>query len=85
MTNEKPEKKVAIVVNGTPEEVDKGKITYAAVVTLAEPDYPQNPQITYSVTYSKGPNQKPEGTLAPGASVEVKEGMSFRVSRTGQS
>lgn len=79
-------KTVTIVVDGTPHEVPKKEdITYAEVVTLAYPDYPQHPEITYSVTYTRGHGGKPEGILAPGGSVKVKEGMSFRVDRTGQS
>jgi hypothetical protein len=77
---------VTIVVDGTPHEVPKKEdITYAEVVTLAYPDYPQHPEITYSVTYTRGHGHKPEGILVPGGSVKVKEGMSFRVDRTGQS
>ena len=78
-------KTVTIIVDGTPHTVDKDKITYAEVVTLAYPDYPQHPEVTYSVTYKKGPHSNHEGVLAPGGSVEVKEGMAFRVVRTGQS
>ncbi len=54
-------------------------------MTLAYPDYPHHPEITYSVTYTKGPIEKPEGILPPGGEVKVKEGMVFRVNRTGQS
>ena len=80
------DKTVTVVVDGTPHQVPKSEyITYAAVVTLAYPDYPQHPEITYSVTYTRGPSEKPEGILNPGESVKVKEGMSFRVNRTGQS
>lgn len=82
----KPEKKtVEIIVNGTPHEWPKGKITYAQVVTLDVPDYPNHPEITYSVKYTKGHSGKPEGVLVPGASVEVIDGMSFTVTPTGQS
>lgn len=80
------DKTVTIVVNGTPHEVPrKEEITYAEVVTLAHPDFPQHPEITYSVTYTRGHGDKPEGILPPNGSVKVKEGMSFRVDRTGQS
>jgi hypothetical protein len=81
-SNDKHKKTVTIVVDGTEYEVEKGKITYAAVVTLAFPEYPQNPQVSYSVTYLRGHH---EGILAPGGEVEVVEGMEFRVSPTGQS
>ncbi|MER9020223.1 multiubiquitin domain-containing protein [Mesorhizobium sp. M0590] len=80
------DKTVTIIVDGTPYEVPKkDDITYAEVVTLAHPDYPQHPEITYSVTYTRGDGHKPEGILAPGGSVKVKEGMVFSVNRTGQS
>lgn len=79
------EKTVTIIVDGTPHDWPKGKITYAQVVTLEVPTYPQHPEITYSVKYKNGPHEKHEGTLSPGGSVEVKEGMIFSVSETGQS
>ena len=83
MSNEK--KTVTIIVNGIPHEWPKTDITYAEVVTLDVPDYPQHPEITYSVKYKNGHGNKPEGVLAPGGSVKVKEGMIFSVSPTGQS
>jgi len=80
------DKTITIVVDGTPHQAPKNEyITYAAVVTLAYPDYPQHPEITYSVTYTRGHGDKPEGILNPGESVKVKKGMSFCVNRTGQS
>ena len=74
-----------IIVEGTKHGWLKGEISYAEVVTLEVPDYPQHPEITYSVKYKKGPGRKPEGTLAPGAFVKVKEDMIFNVSESGQS
>lgn len=86
MAEHEKEKTVTIVVDGTPYEVPKKDlISYAEVVTLAYPDYPQHPEITYSVTYDRGHGDKPEGILSPGESVKVKEGMAFNVNRTGQS
>ncbi|MFN6934196.1 multiubiquitin domain-containing protein [Tsuneonella troitsensis] len=82
----KPDKKtVTIVVEGTEHEWPKGDISYAEVVTLEVPDYAQHPEVTYSVLYKRGHGNKPEGTLVPGASVKVKDGMLFNVSETGQS
>lgn len=80
------DKTVTIVVEGAPHPWPKDEeISYAQVVTLEVPDYPQHPEITYSITYRNGHGDKPEGTLAPGASVKVKEGMVFSVSPTGES
>ena len=78
-------KTVTIIVEGTPHDWPKEKITYAEVVTLEVPDYETHPEITYSVKYKKGSGDKPEGVLTPGASVKVKDGMVFNVSETGQS
>jgi hypothetical protein len=81
-----PEKKeITIIVNGTPHEWTLRKITYVQVVTLDVPDYPQHPEITYSVKYKHGPSHKPEGTLSPGGEVKVKDGEVFTVTPTGQS
>lgn len=81
-----PDKKtVTIIVEGSPHEWTKDEITYAEVVTLEVPDYPQHPEITYSVKYKKGHGNQPEGIHSPGGSVRVKEGMVFSVSPTGQS
>jgi hypothetical protein len=76
---------VIIIVDGTPHEVNRGTLTYAEIVTIAYPDYPQHPEITYSITYKKGPTANHEGILSPAGRVVVKEGMVFNVSRTGQS
>lgn len=81
----KNEKLVTIIVEGTPHEWPKGDILFKEVVTLEVPDFAQHPEITYSVMYQRGHGNKPEGTLSPGGSVKVKEGMIFNVSETGQS
>jgi len=78
-------KTVSIIVEGTAHEWPKEEITYAQVVTLEVPDYAQHPEITYSVKYTRGHGDKPEGILSPGGSVKVKDGMVFGVSPTGQS
>ena len=81
----KEKKLVTIIVEGTPHGWPKDNISYVEVVTLEVPDYSPNSNITYSVTYERGHGNKPEGILAPGTSVKVKEGMIFHVSETGQS
>jgi hypothetical protein len=76
-------KLVQIIVNGVPHSWPKDAISHAEVVTLDV----QSPSIelTYSITYERGNGNKPEGVLVPGASVKVKAGMVFHVSKTGQS
>jgi hypothetical protein len=85
VTRQKKPNEVTIIVEGSPHLWSKCSISYVEVVTLFDPNYPQHPEITYSVTYKRGPNHKPEGILSPGASTKVKEGMVFNVSSTGQS
>ena len=81
----KDEKFVTITVEGTEHQWPKGEITYAEVVTLEFPDYAQHPEITYSVKYTRGDGNKPEGTLSKNGSVKVKKGMIFNVTDTSQS
>ena len=82
----KEEKSVTIYVEGTPHEWPKNElISYEQVVTLEVPSYPEHPEVTYLVKYRKGHGGKPEGVLAKGESVKVKNEMNFNVSETGQS
>jgi len=78
-------KLITIIVEGTPHEWPKEKISYAEVVSLEVPGYSPDSGVTYSVSYERGHGSKPEAPLVPGASVKVKEGMVFHVSETGQS
>jgi hypothetical protein len=87
LTGQQGPKPITIIVNGEPHVVPKEEITFAEVVALAFPDGPQGPNIIYSVTYRKGPDQKPKGILPEGGSVKVKvkEGMIFDVRVTDKS
>lgn len=77
-------KPITIVVNGQPHKWEKGNIAFFEVVGLEIPDYQQHPDVTYTVTYSRGHGGR-SGILAPGAEVKAHEGMVFNVSETGQS
>lgn len=74
-----PEKTVTIYVEGAPHPWPKNQaISYAEVVALEVPDFSQYPERTYTVKYTRGHGEKPEGTLnAGGAPVKVKEEMRF--------
>lgn len=78
-------KTVTIVVNGEEHKFPKTDITYDEVVALAFPSPPTGPYIEISVTYRLGHGQKPEGTLAPGGEVKVKDGIIFNVTATDKS
>ena len=81
-----PQKKfVTIIVEATPHQWPREEITYAEVVTLEDPGFPQHPDRVYSVTYERGHGNKPSGILSPGGSVKVKDEMVFYVKDTGES
>ena len=78
-------KQVTIIVNGRPREVDKTELSFEDIVRLAFPNPRSGPDFEYTVTYSKGPEPKKEGTLTAGQTVKVKEGMIFNVTETNKS
>jgi hypothetical protein len=75
---------VEIFVNTVSKQVPKGSITHAEVVKLA---YGIEGEAVrgYSVTYERGPPEKPENTLPYGGSVKVHKDMRFDVFPTGRS
>lgn len=76
-------KTVTVYVNGQAKQVEKREYTFEEVVRLAF-DNP-NPNFEYTVTYSKGEEPNKEGTLVPGQTVKMKEGMIFDVTETNKS
>jgi hypothetical protein len=71
---------VNIIVNGRPKKVPGPSISFEQVVALAFNPVP--PNAFFTVTWSHG-NQG--GSLTPGKSVAVENGMKFDVTETGQS
>lgn len=78
-------KEVTIIVNGREKVVEKGELTFDQVVALAFDDPPTGEFICFTITYRRGQGNKPEGTLAEGESVKVKDGMIFNVTATDKS
>jgi len=78
-------KSTEIVVNGQKKEVAEKEISYRDVVELAFENPWGNPNVIYTVTYTRGDDDKPQGTLVDGQSVKVKKGMVFNVTRTDKS
>jgi hypothetical protein len=77
------QKVVTIFVNGTAEAWPHRKISYEQAVKLAFPHGPTGGDVRYSVSWTKPDGQ--EGSLRPGHSVGVVEGMIFDVRNTDKS
>ncbi len=77
-------RKFEIIVNGKLRPWGEETISYSQVVDLAFPP-PHTATEIFTVQYSRGPKENPEGTLALGQTVKVKSGMVFDVSRTDRS
>lgn len=79
-----------VIVNGKPPKAvttDKSmELAYEDVVRL---DYPNavfnDNQTVYTVTYKRGQGNKPEGELAQGDRLKLKEGMIINVTPTDRS
>ena len=79
------QKDYRIVVNAREVFVESRRLSYEQVVALAFNPVPAGPDIIFTVTYRKGPRQNPKGTLPPGESVFIKNGMIFVVTQTNRS
>ena len=80
-----PPRLVPIVVNTRRREVEAGDISFEELVALAFPVPPTGAQVSFTVSYRKGPASKPEGSLLSGQSVNVVKGMTFNVTATDKS
>jgi len=74
---------VIIFVNQSPKKYDKPKISFEEVVRLANESY--DPNRGYTVKYSDGPKENPNGLMSKGTEVFVKHNMKFNVRSTHQS
>lgn len=71
-----------IYVNTREHEVSGNKITYEELIPLAYPGEPVTPEMTFTITYTRGPHGHASGSLTPGQDVAIKKGMAFDVYRT---
>jgi hypothetical protein len=74
-----------IFVNGQKKTVTTRRVSYEEIVKLAFPDPITGPNIIYTVGYEDGPHHNPSGSLMPGGTVRVKDGMIFDVTPTDKS
>lgn len=77
---------VTIIINGKQKSVPKNaELSFWDLVKLAF----ENPQtgdgIQYTIQYSRGPGNRPSGTVVEGQTVKVKDGMEFDVTPTNRS
>lgn len=78
-------KYITIVVNGTQKTVKKEDMSFTEIVHLAFENPPYGANTLFTITYRRGHGNKPEGILAEGESVKVKDGMIFDVTATDKS
>jgi hypothetical protein len=75
-----------IIVNAQKKVVAGHAVTFQEVVDLAYDGHPPTGENWFfTVTYRRGPSKNPQGSLLPGGSVEIKEGMIFNVKATDRS
>ena len=77
-------RKYEIFVNAKRKPWGEDTISYSQVVDLAFPP-PHKPTEIFTVQYSRGPKENPQGTLVEGQTARVKSGMVFDVTRTDKS
>jgi len=75
-------KEVIVVVNARKKTVTAKELSFEQIVALAFDPVP--PNSLFTVTYRRGQSNQ-EGTLQPGQTVHIHEGMIFNVTETGQS
>jgi hypothetical protein len=74
-----------IIVNAREKIWKERTVSFEQVVTLAFGSYDNNPNKGYTVTYCKGLEPKPEGTMVRGSIVDVKNKIIFDVTATDKS
>jgi hypothetical protein len=74
-----------IIVNARPRTWKEANISFEQLVVLAFGTYDNNPNKGYTVTYSRGWEPKPEGTMVKTSVVYVKNKMIFDVTATDKS
>lgn len=74
---------IVLFVNSQPKQFHGQEISYSQVAELAFGSYDETKG--YTVVYSDGPEQNPEGTMSKGKVVYVKHNMRFNVTLTHRS
>lgn len=78
-------KSFILIINGREKNWSEKNITYEQVAKLAFDNYIENVTTVYTVNYTDGPKQNPEGSMVKGDIVNVKNKMIFNVTATNRS
>ncbi len=85
LTNNKDSvKELTIIVNARERKWYREKISYTDLIMLAF-GYENKANITYTLTYRRGVEAKPEGILVDGDEIDLVNQMVFTVSQTSRS
>jgi hypothetical protein len=80
------EHETSIIVNAQEKIVTTKDVTFEQVVDLAYDGHPpEGENWVFTVTYRRGTDESPQGSLVKGTSVKVKKGMVFNVTATDKS
>jgi hypothetical protein len=71
-----------VIVNGRSKKVSQDELSYEKVVALAFETPPSGPNVVITVSWRHG---NEGGTLTPGQTVAVRDGMKFDVTATDKS
>ena len=74
-----------IIVNGRAKNWYSPQINFDQLVVLAYNFFEKNLVTIYTVTYERGGEQNPRGSMVLGNSVSIKNGMVFNVTATSKS
>lgn len=80
-----PPKEFTIIVNARKKTVTTKRLSFDAIIKLAFDPVPTGNAVMFTITYDNGPKANPAGTLMPGGTVKIKEGMVFCVTATDKS
>lgn len=84
-TREAKPQLITIRVNSRKREVEPGELSFEELLRLAFENPPNGPQVSFTVSYRKGPKSRPEGSILAGQSVQIVKGMVFHVTATDKS
>lgn len=78
-------KEVTVLFNGRAKTIAKERLSFEEVIAYSFDALPGGDGLQFTVQYTRGHNDKPNGTLLEGESVMVKQGMEFDVTPTNRS